>query len=151
MVLQDPSIKGPSTPPPSPFRPPARDAAKTEEFLVGPPRVCKHRRSISTLSVSSAPSLLSYHLCLTLTPSLDPMSRLESPQIDAANPSRSSLPLQSPLLVALARLQARRRHHRLRHPLPRIVVNFITTGDPLSIAGVHPPGLLPRRRSPPEP
>jgi hypothetical protein len=145
MVLQDPSIKGPSTPPPSPFRPPARDAAKTEEFLVRPPRVCKHRQSIPTFLVSPAPSLLSYHLCLALTPSPDPLSRLESPQIDAADHSRSSLPLQSPLLVALARVQARRRHHHLRHPLPCIVVNSITAGDPPGSSPSSIPVPRPRR------
>jgi hypothetical protein len=53
-------INCPNTPPPSPFRPPARDASKTEESLVGLPRVCKHPRRNSATLVSPSPSLFSY-------------------------------------------------------------------------------------------
>jgi hypothetical protein len=51
-----PPIKGPSTPPPSPFRSSARDAARPTEFLAGVQRICRRFRTKSAATVSPSPS-----------------------------------------------------------------------------------------------
>jgi hypothetical protein len=89
-LLRTTPIKGPITPPPSPFRPPARDAAKTEKFLVGARRICGLFRSIPTTTRSPAALFRSPSPSLALAHLSDPSS-LFFFAVNRANPPRPNL------------------------------------------------------------
>jgi hypothetical protein len=85
-------IRSPWPPPPSPFHPPARDAARPEEFLSGAPHTCRYFWLILAPPVSPSPPSLFYliHLAQVPLPDLFPSSSLQ--EIKKNINGRSPLP-----------------------------------------------------------
>jgi hypothetical protein len=90
-------ISTPRAPLSSPFDLSRKPPPNQRRFLVGIRSFRRRLRSLSTKSVSPAPSLLSYPLCLALTHPPNPLSWFESPQIDTSDawPKHTTAPTSS--------------------------------------------------------
>jgi hypothetical protein len=104
----EPAINSPNAPPSFPFRFPARDAARTTNFIVGVRSTCRSLWSNSTPTVNLASSSPSYSLLVRPAHLPNPFSDGSSQRIELSGFNRSSpTPIATPAaLLLLLRTQS---------------------------------------------